>query len=44
MLVKAGHRANLSIPLHGTVDRGLFKSQIRKAECTIEEFIAALKS
>jgi predicted RNA binding protein YcfA (HicA-like mRNA interferase family) len=43
VLTKPGVAVNLSIPIHGTVDRGLLRSQIRKANITVEEFVAALK-
>jgi predicted RNA binding protein YcfA (HicA-like mRNA interferase family) len=43
VLTKPGIAVNLSIPMHATVDRGLLKSQIRKANVTADEFIAALK-
>ena len=43
VMVKEGVAANLSIPDHKELDRGLLRSQIRKAGLTIEEFIELLK-
>lgn len=43
VMVKEGVAANLSIPDHKEIDRGLLRSQIRKAGLTVEEFIKVLK-
>jgi predicted RNA binding protein YcfA (HicA-like mRNA interferase family) len=44
MLVKSGVPVNLSIPNHKQLDRGLLRSQIRKAGLTVEQFVALLKA
>lgn len=43
ILIKSGVPVNLSIPNHKQLDRGLLRSQIRKAGMTVEEFVALLK-
>lgn len=43
VMIKDGVAANLSIPDHKEIDRGLLRSQIRKAGLTIEEFVELLK-
>ena len=43
VLIKPGVPVNLSIPDHKQLDRGLLRSQIRKANLTVEEFVALLK-
>ncbi len=42
ILVKSGVPVNLSIPNHKQLDRGLLRSQIRKAGLTVEQFVALL--
>lgn len=42
ILTKPGVPVNLSIPNHKQLDRGLLRSQIRKAGLTVEQFIALL--
>jgi predicted RNA binding protein YcfA (HicA-like mRNA interferase family) len=43
VLIKPGVPANLSIPNHKQLDRGLLRGQIRKAELSVDEFVALLK-
>jgi len=40
VLVKAGHRANLSIPQHKELSVGTLRALIRSAEMSVEEFLA----
>lgn len=42
ILTKPGHAANLSIPDHRELDRGLLRALIRKADLSVEEFVAHL--
>ncbi|MFY9824693.1 MAG: type II toxin-antitoxin system HicA family toxin [Thermoanaerobaculia bacterium] len=42
VLVKAGARANLSVPQHKELSVGTLRSLIRAAGMTIEEFLALL--
>ena len=42
ILTKAGVSANLSIPDHRELDRGLLRGLIRDAGLTVEQFIALL--
>ena len=42
VLVKAGVRANLSVPQHKELSVGTLRSLIRAAGMTIEEFLALL--
>lgn len=42
VLIKPGVLVNLSIPNHKPLDRGLLRSQIRKARLTVDEFVALL--
>lgn len=41
ILVKSGHPATLSIPDHKEVARGTLRALIRRANLTVEEFLAA---
>jgi predicted RNA binding protein YcfA (HicA-like mRNA interferase family) len=43
ILIKSGVPVNLSIPDHKQLDRGLLRSQIRKAGLTVEEFVTFLR-
>jgi predicted RNA binding protein YcfA (HicA-like mRNA interferase family) len=43
ILIKRGVPVNLSIPDHKQLDRGLLRSQIRKAGLTVDEFVALLR-
>ena len=43
ILSKAGNPANLSIPDHRELDRGLLRGLIRDAGLTVEQFDEALK-
>ena len=43
MLVKPGVGANLSIPDHKELDTGTLRALIRKAELSVEEFLASLE-
>ena len=43
VLIKPGIPVNLSIPDHKQVDRGLLRSQIRKAGLTVDEFVNLLR-
>ena len=42
-MIKTGHRANLSIPDHRELDRGLLRGLIAKSGMTVEEFIRLLE-
>jgi len=42
-MTKAGSVLTLSIPDHRELDRGLLRSQIRKAGITVDEFVELLK-
>lgn len=42
VMTKAGARANLSIPQHKEVGRGLLRKQISKASMTVDQFLALL--
>lgn len=42
MMVHPGHRATLSIPDHKEVAKGTLRSLIRRADRTVDEFVAAL--
>jgi hypothetical protein len=42
ILVKPGQRANLSIPDHRELDRGLLRGLIRDAGLTVEQFLQLL--
>ncbi len=42
VLIKPGVPVNLSIPDHRQLDRGLLRSQIRKAGMTVDEFVSFL--
>lgn len=42
VLVKAGTRANLSVPQHKELSVGTLRSLIRNAGMTVEEFLALL--
>ncbi len=42
VLTKPGMLVNLSIPDHKQLDRGLLRSQIRKAGLSVVEFVALL--
>jgi predicted RNA binding protein YcfA (HicA-like mRNA interferase family) len=44
ILVKTGHRANLSIPDHRELDRGLLRGLIRDAGLSVDQFIQLLNS
>ena len=39
VLVKAGRRANLSIPLHRELDVGTLRGLVRDAGMTVSEFV-----
>ncbi len=41
-LIKKGMTVVLTIPLHKYLDKGLLRTQIRKANITVEKFIALL--
>ncbi|MBK7975378.1 MAG: type II toxin-antitoxin system HicA family toxin [Deltaproteobacteria bacterium] len=41
-LIKPGHRAHLSIPMHRELAVGTLRSLIRDAEMTVDEFLALL--
>jgi predicted RNA binding protein YcfA (HicA-like mRNA interferase family) len=41
-LIKKGHPAVLTVPLHSTIGPGLLRSLIRKAGFTVEEFAKLL--
>ena len=41
ILVKPGHPATLSVPDHKEVARGTLRALIRRANLTVEEFLAA---
>ena len=41
-LVKPGHRAHLSIPMHREIAVGTLRSLIRDAGMTVDEFLALL--
>jgi len=41
ILVKPGHPATLSVPDHREVARGTLRALIRRANLTVEEFLAA---
>jgi predicted RNA binding protein YcfA (HicA-like mRNA interferase family) len=43
VLIKPGVPVNLSIPDHKQLDRGLLRSQIRKAGLTVDEFVKWLQ-
>ncbi|MDO8532359.1 MAG: type II toxin-antitoxin system HicA family toxin [Dehalococcoidia bacterium] len=43
VMTKAGSVLTLSIPDHRELDRGLLRSQIRKAGITVDEFVELLK-
>ena len=43
VLVKSGIPVNLSIPDHKQLDRGLLRSQIRKAGLSVDEFVNLLE-
>jgi predicted RNA binding protein YcfA (HicA-like mRNA interferase family) len=42
VMVKEGHRANLSIPQHRELSVGTTRALIRCAEMTVEEFLKLL--
>jgi hypothetical protein len=42
MLVKAGERANLSIPQHKELSIGTLRALIRHSGLTVDEFLALL--
>jgi len=42
MLVKAGERANLSIPQHRELSIGTLRALIRHSGLTVDEFLALL--
>jgi predicted RNA binding protein YcfA (HicA-like mRNA interferase family) len=42
VLVKPGHRANLSIPQHKELSVGTLRALIRSAEMSVEEFLTLL--
>ena len=39
VLVKAGRRANLSVPLHRELDAGTLRGLVRDAGITVSEFV-----
>ena len=43
VMIKQGRQLTLSIPQHRELDRGTLRSQIRKAELSVEEFVELLK-
>ena len=42
MMAKAGETSTLSVPDHKEVGKGTLRSLIRKANLTIDEFLAAI--
>ncbi|MEK7874539.1 MAG: type II toxin-antitoxin system HicA family toxin [Chloroflexota bacterium] len=43
VMTKSGSMLTLSIPDHRELDRGLLRSQIRKAGITVDKFVELLK-
>jgi len=42
ILIKPGHAASLSVPLHRELAPGTLRSLIRAAEMTVDEFVVLL--